>query len=440
MYGTNFINAGDVNGDGFEDLGVYQYAESDSTHPYDRDTNIKIYYGGQTPSTTPGYQITYPYTEIWNNDIWINPLGDINNDGYDDISIMKHILYPESKQFDILYGGTFDSYRLYTTYTELRWISLKGIGDVNNDGFADMILSTTVNNNNNVSRIVLYYGGTNISNPDSMVICENSAIIGRKNFPVGDVNDDGYNDFIGGTGETGKLYLGGNNITPLWYAELSPYYFGALYTEVGVVYGDLNNDGFDDIIGTDSGIDMGNGGACIWMGRANFNGTVDLEIAPPSSSLYRQFGKSVAAGDYNNDGLCDVAISAPQWLNGQIQVPGKVFIYSGNTDLHDTTVANEDETQIPEANPIMLKIYPNPFNPSTTISFSLPSKSNIRINIYNIKGQLVKTLINETFERGLHRVLWNGDSNIGSLTGSGIYLIKMTANGKTDVKKAMMLK
>jgi len=84
--------------------------------------------------------------------------------------------------------------------------------------------------------------------------------------------------------------------------------------------------------------------------------------------------------------------------------------------------------------------YPNPFNPCTTISFSIPAASNVRINLYNIKGQLVKSLCDENLERGIHRVVWDGLTNNKKPAGSGIYLIKMTANGKTDVKKAMMLK
>ena len=144
-----------------------------------------------------------------------------------------------------------------------------------------MILSTTVNNDNNVSRIVLYYGGTDISSADSLVLCNNTLITGRLPFQIGDVNNDGFGDFIGWVHETGKAYFGGNSITSQPDAELSPHYFGVTFSSVGVVYGDLDNDGFDDIIGTDSGIDMGVGGACIWMGSDNFNGTMDLEIAPP---------------------------------------------------------------------------------------------------------------------------------------------------------------
>jgi len=85
--------------------------------------------------------------------------------------------------------------------------------------------------------------------------------------------------------------------------------------------------------------------------------------------------------------------------------------------------------------------YPNPFNPATTFSFSLPDESKVNFSIYNIKGQKVKTIANEKFDKGLHKLIWDGKNAFGKETSSGVYLYKLNVNGKTRaVKKCLMLK
>ena len=80
--------------------------------------------------------------------------------------------------------------------------------------------------------------------------------------------------------------------------------------------------------------------------------------------------------------------------------------------------------------------YPNPFNPETTINFSLKSDSDVLLQIYNIKGQLIETLINENKHAGYHNIEWNAKD-----ISSGIYLYKLNVNGKTEaVKKCLLLK
>lgn len=91
---------------------------------------------------------------------------------------------------------------------------------------------------------------------------------------------------------------------------------------------------------------------------------------------------------------------------------------------------------------IELTNHPNPFNPYTTISFDLPAKDakNTRIEIYNLKGQKVKTIpvILSGFERS---VVWNGDDESGKPVSSGIYYYMLNINGKTEaIKKCLLLK
>jgi hypothetical protein len=84
--------------------------------------------------------------------------------------------------------------------------------------------------------------------------------------------------------------------------------------------------------------------------------------------------------------------------------------------------------------------YPNPFNPFTTISFSIPDKSVCNLTIYNIKGQVVRTLVNEQKSRGKYNILWNGTDQHGKPAASGVYFYRLNINGKPYTHKMMMVK
>ena len=84
--------------------------------------------------------------------------------------------------------------------------------------------------------------------------------------------------------------------------------------------------------------------------------------------------------------------------------------------------------------------YPNPFNPSTTISFSLSKSSNLQIEIYNIKGQKVKSLINDYQQAGNHNIIWNGKDDNGHEVSSGIYLYKMEVGEYSAIRRMSLIK
>jgi C1A family cysteine protease len=92
-------------------------------------------------------------------------------------------------------------------------------------------------------------------------------------------------------------------------------------------------------------------------------------------------------------------------------------------------------------NKYMLKQnYPNPFNPSTTIRFDLPKASHVVINVYDILGHKVKTLVNERYQPGSHSVVWDGNDENGLSVTSGTYLLRMQASEFVMVKKILLLK
>ncbi len=84
--------------------------------------------------------------------------------------------------------------------------------------------------------------------------------------------------------------------------------------------------------------------------------------------------------------------------------------------------------------------YPNPFNPNTTISFQLPAANYVSLNVYDIAGKLVRTLVNEQRGEGLQSVNWNGKDNSGVSVASGIYFYKIQSGSFTETKKMVLMR
>ncbi|MDP8269097.1 MAG: FlgD immunoglobulin-like domain containing protein, partial [Candidatus Tenebribacter davisii] len=85
--------------------------------------------------------------------------------------------------------------------------------------------------------------------------------------------------------------------------------------------------------------------------------------------------------------------------------------------------------------------FPNPFNPTTTISLTIQEESNIELSLYNIKGQKIRSLLNNQITAGEHSIVWNGEDDSGKKVGSGVYLYKLHVNDKIElVKKCLLLK
>jgi len=84
--------------------------------------------------------------------------------------------------------------------------------------------------------------------------------------------------------------------------------------------------------------------------------------------------------------------------------------------------------------------FPNPFNPVTTISFALVQTEKVNIDIYNVKGEKVKTLVNDEMDYGTHAVTWNGKDNSGKNVSTGVYFYKMRAGRYTSTKKMILMK
>lgn len=84
--------------------------------------------------------------------------------------------------------------------------------------------------------------------------------------------------------------------------------------------------------------------------------------------------------------------------------------------------------------------YPNPFNPTTTVEYVLPKTSDVKVVIYNITGQVVKTLVDDKQNTGSYKVQWNGTNDAGNRVASGIYFVRMKADNFSKVRKMTLLR
>ncbi|MFA7214262.1 MAG: carboxypeptidase regulatory-like domain-containing protein, partial [Candidatus Cloacimonadaceae bacterium] len=136
----------------------------------------------------------------------------------------------------------------------------------------------------------------------------------------------------------------------------------------------------------------------------------------------------------------DLSAYADQQIHIGIQcVSNDCFIFLVDDVKVTGAVSNEDGVA-PVYTTALKGNYPNPFNPETNISFSMKDAGPVSIEIYNVKGQLVRKLVNDVREAGDHTVVWNGKDNNNRAVSSGIYYFKMNTGKYSSTKKMIMMK
>ncbi len=88
----------------------------------------------------------------------------------------------------------------------------------------------------------------------------------------------------------------------------------------------------------------------------------------------------------------------------------------------------------------LLPNYPNPFNPSTTISYAVPGPAKVSVKIYNLLGQEVVTMFNDWQDMGLHEIVWDGRDQAGMQMASGMYFTILQSKGIAKTRKMVLLK
>jgi hypothetical protein len=104
----------------------------------------------------------------------------------------------------------------------------------------------------------------------------------------------------------------------------------------------------------------------------------------------------------------------------------------------ETAIASADEVR--PSTFVLWQNFPNPFNPRTVIAYRLPHRTAVRLNVYNIAGQRVETLVREWQAAGRHQVVWDGTDEKGRALSSGIYFYRLQAGAFLQTRRLVLLK
>jgi hypothetical protein len=129
--------------------------------------------------------------------------------------------------------------------------------------------------------------------------------------------------------------------------------------------------------------------------------------------------------------------------NGYLSVvtPNVIVNASAVTTLNFTMVpgVGNDDQLTPIVATELNGNYPNPFNPETTISYAIKDRTNVRLEIYNTKGQLIRTLVNQEQPTGRYDIVWNGKDNNNNAVSSGMYFYRMNAGSYASTRKMLLM-
>lgn len=324
-FGWSVASAGDVNGDGYDDIIIGAIYNASKGKAY-------LYFGGIVPNYLPDaiFPGTYNAGQFGQS---VSSAGDVNADGYDDIIIgAPYDNGNGTGRAYIIYGNsTMTTYSVLTLddpspqwYDDFFGNSVSGAGDLNGDGYDDVLVGAPGHDINGIDlgAAFVFYGGSSMdANYDLSLIPDGPGTgggFGTNVSEAGDINGDGYADVLVGAPYDAltSLYLGGASMN-----NIADFTVGGAR---GTTAGDLNGDGYSDIIVSDVP------GAEIYFGGAILDNTPDVFI---SGTVADQFGSAIAGvGDVNGDGFDDVIVGAYAHDAGGTDA-GRAYVYFGGVTM-----------------------------------------------------------------------------------------------------------
>lgn len=349
----------DVNGDGYPDVLV-------SAPLYDSNTQSNIGSVSLFLGTSSGVQSSASWTAYGDQSGaqfgWsVASAGDVNGDGYDDVIIgapqrtntISGVTYASAGKVYVYLGSSSGlsttaswSVEANQSSSEFGW-SVASAGDVDGDGYDDVIIGAPKYNNSGQKGKVFVYEGSSSGLGSSCWSAESDqvgSVFGYSVASAGDVNGDGYGDVVigaplydNGQSNEGRAYVflgssSGLASTAVWTAESNQ--ASAEFGKSVASAGNVNNDSYGDIIIGAPLYDNGQsneGRVYLFLGTSSGVAASSAWTAE-SNQANAEFGKSVAsAGDVNNDGYGDIIVGAPSYDDGGTADVGRVYIYGGNS-------------------------------------------------------------------------------------------------------------
>lgn len=284
---------------------------------FDSNQNDSLIFSGQAIGNNFGFSVS--------------SAGDVNGDGYSDIVVGATGYSTGRGRAYIYYGGpsidnTADVVMTGETFYSYFGFKVSNAGDVNNDGYSDVIIGSP--GYSNTGKVYIFFGGVPMDNVPDITMTGFANSFGWSVSNAGDVNGDGYSDVIVGdyVSNQAHIYLGGSpmndeiDITMMGENAMSGS-FGFRVTSAG----DVNGDGYSDVIVSDASYDA-RGRAYIYYGSTTMNSVADVIIT--GEIVNNAFGYSVSsAGDANGDGYSDVIVGS-QGSN--------VYLFYGGSIMNNT--------------------------------------------------------------------------------------------------------
>ncbi|HEX6430029.1 MAG TPA: FG-GAP-like repeat-containing protein, partial [Niastella sp.] len=362
--GFSVASAGDVNGDGYSDVMVgansYDNGQTDEGAAF-------VYHGSPTGISITAAAMAESNRANTNFGYSIASAGDVNGDGYSDV-IVGAYLYDNGENNEgaaFIYHGSATG--ISTTAAAViegnqvgaqMGISVAGAGDINGDGYSDVIVGANLYDNGQTDEgaAFVYYGsatGINITIVTTLESNQATAYAGYAVASAGDVNGDGYSDVIVGAyqydkGQTdeGVAFVYHGSATGVNTAAVTTIESNQATANMGYAVasaGDVNGDGYSDVVVGAYQYDKGQtneGAAFVYHGSATGISTTATAIVE-SNQANALMGCSVAnAGDVNGDGYSDVIVGAGNYqYNFEQPGEGAAFIYHGSATGINTAAA-----------------------------------------------------------------------------------------------------
>ena len=421
-FGSSVASAGDVNKDGYDDVIVG--APTAETGWGLWAGKAYIFLGGSEMDTTADVVME---GKGWYNMLGdaLSPAGDVNGDGFDDVIVAAPHDDYDARGRAYIFLGAQNMDNVHDIYIEGQdgdfcGYSVAGIGDINGDGFDDVLVGYPhIFWEPFEGKASIFFGGSTMDSIPDITFKGDSALLflGGRVASAGDANADSFPDIVISGGKKVKLFYGGSEMDTVTDVEFTgepvlPTNFGYSISSAG----DLNKDGFDDIMISDYDADR----VYIFFGSSDVDTIPDVILDKPE--LIDRFGYHVSGlGDINGDGYNEIAVCP--------------FIYTSNpTCVDQKEESNTIQTFYLEQN------YPNPFNAETVIEYELPENSQVKLSIYNILGQHIKTLIDGYQKVGINKAVWNGKDQAGRKVSSGVYFYRLKAGEFTQTRKMLLIR
>lgn len=387
------------------------------------------------PIQNPGIE------EFCRTDAYTRFVADVDNDGYPDLvghkwSVGRWYVAYNQHDYTFDYGGSASLYNFCGTADYKPFVA-----DINHDGYPDFGGHLWTNGKWFVA--FNQHDGT-FDNAGFLL----NGFCGAETYKpfVADVDGDGYLDFCGHKYTDGKWFYASNQ-------HDSTFDYGGSTSLAGFCgsidyitnISDWDGDGAGDFWGyktTTDGIyiayNYGDGRSFTYPGNPGISGFGDAD-----------YSRRLVVGDVSGDGKLDAIYSSP--------TDGSVIVAKHNTTTlsildgdgtNDTWLTGwcvesggSPKVSEPPHEDVLPSIftlnqnYPNPFNPMTVISYSLPTASDVKLDVFNILGQKVTTLVNGRQEAGEHTITWDA-----SQFSSGVYFYRIQTADAVETKKMLLLK